>query len=135
MCTRQELNWLIRELLHHIEEVALLSAKIQFDEELKLTKPTDYFANVDSTQNQMQSNANNARFERVVRFHMAYMKYYVFGLDPYAEIIVPLPSTSLALFITNITSRMTSPSQKFPTRHTSRTIIEFLQVNIPLITQ
>lgn len=128
MCTREELNSLIRELLRHIEQVALLGAKIQFDEELKLNKPVEYLTCSDKTKNYVRNNAQNARFKQVARFHMAYLKYFVFALDPYAEIIVPLSSSSLALFITNIMSKMAPSSQQMPFHHTSKTIIEFLQV-------
>lgn len=128
MCTREELNSLIRELLRHIEQVALLGAKIQFDEESKLNKPAEYLTCSDHTKNYVRNNAENARFKQVARFHMAYLKYFVFASDPYAEIIVPLSSSSLSLFITNIMSKMASSPQQIPFRHTSKTIIEFLQV-------
>lgn len=128
MCTRAELNSLVRELLRHIEQVALLSAKIQFDEELKSNKPAEYLTCSDHTKNYVRNNAQNARFKQVTRFHMAYLKYFVFAADPYAEFIMPLSSSSLALFITNIMTKMATSTQQIPLRHTSKTIIEFLQV-------
>lgn len=126
MCTREELNSLIRELLRHVEQVALLGAKIQFDEEMKLIKPTEsYLTCSDNTKNYVKNNAQNARFKQVVRFHVAYLKYFVFAADPFAEIIVPLSASSLTLFMTNILSKS---SHQIPFQHTSKTIIEFLQV-------
>lgn len=129
MCTREELKSLILELLRHIEQVALLSAKIQFDEEIKMSKSPEYLTCSDNTNNYVRNNAQNARFKQLARFHVAYMKYYVFASDPYAEIVVPLSSSSLALFITNIMSKMAPSPQPMPFNHTSKTIVEFLQVS------
>lgn len=126
MCTREELNSLIRELLYHIEKVAVLSAKIQYEEEVKSFKPVEYLSCSDKTNNDIKSNAVNTRLKQLMRFHMAYLRYFVFSLDQYTEIIIPLSPSSLSLFITNIVSEIFPQPILY---HTSRTILEFLQVH------
>lgn len=103
MCTREEIKFLVKELLRRIDQVALLGARVQFNEEC-------------DTQN---------RFAEILRFQKAYLRYFVFANDPYTELVVPITISSLALFIANITSQ--NPSSP-PIAQTSRTIIEFLQV-------
>lgn len=125
MCTREELNNLIRELLKHIEKVAVLSAQIQYDEELKSKKPVEYLTCSDKTNNAMRDSSNNARLNQLVRFHVAYLRYFVFSIDRFTEIIIPLSPSSLSLFMTNIVSDFL-PQPII--QHTSRTILEFLQV-------
>lgn len=128
MCTREELNILIRELLHHVEQVAIWSAKIQFNEENKSFKSMEYLTCCDKTNNDMRNILANKRFKQIARFHSAYLKYFIFALDPYADIIIPLSSSSLALFITNMVSKMMPQQESNTIHHTSKTIIEFLQV-------
>lgn len=125
MCTREELNSLISELLRHIDEVAVLSAKIQYEEESKLIKPIEYLTCCDQTNNDIKNRMVNTRLNQLIRFHVAYLRYFVFSMDPYAEIIVPLSPSSLSLFITNIVSEIVPQPI---VHHTSRTIMEFLQV-------
>lgn len=127
MCTREELNVLIRELLRHVEKVALIGAKIQFKEENKSYKSQEYLTCSEGSNNYRKNNFANNRFKDILRFHLAYMKYFVFAMDPYAEVIVPISSSSLALFITNIISKVL-PDQPI-VYQTSKTIIEFLQVS------
>lgn len=128
MCTTNELRSLIRELLHHIEQVALLSAKIQFKDENKQQKPNEYITCCEKTNNYRNNSILNTRFNQLFRFHSAYMKYFVFALDPYAEVIVPLTSSPLTLFITNILAKVSPQRQTASTHQTSKSIIEFLQV-------
>lgn len=127
MCTREELNNLIRELLYHIEKVAVLSAKIQYDEEAKSFKPVEYLSCSDKTNSEMKNSAVNSRLKQLERFHTAYLRYFVFSMDQFTEIITPLSPSSLSLFITNIVSEIV-PQPIL--HHTTRTILEFLQVRI-----
>lgn len=125
MCTREEINLLIRELLYHVEQVAISAARIEFNNEIK-TNNIEYAAYGEKTNIERNEKAKK-RYDQLVRFHSAYMQYFTFALDPFAEIIIPLTSSSLSLFITNIVSRM-MPQQAQTMPHTSRTIVEFLQV-------
>lgn len=122
MCSREELNDLIHELLYHIEKVGTFSAQIQFENELK---SVEYLTCCAQTNTDMKTEMTNTRLKQLIRFHVAYMRYFVFAFDPYAEIFVPLSSSSLTLFITNIVSK-TMPEHAMV--HTSRSILEFLQV-------
>lgn len=130
MCTREEINDLISELLYHVERVAVRGAEIQYEQEVQSTRNVNHSTCKDSG-NKKCSAVRKKRLRQLVRFHSAYYKYLIFALDPYAEIIVPLTSSPLALFITNIISK-TLPYQQYPQymqHHTSRTIVEFLQVS------
>lgn len=118
---------LIRELLRHVEKVAILGAKIQFKDENKSYKSQEYLTCCDVSNNYRKNSLANTRYRDILRFHMAYMKYFVFAMDPYAEVIVPISSSSLTLFITNIISKVL-PDQPI-VHQTSKTIIEFLQVS------
>lgn len=123
MCSREELRQLLFELLYRLDQVAFLGARRQFSEES--SNLTLKNKNVSAA---LKMGRDTARFEKILRFHKAYIRYFVFASDPYTEFIVPLGSSSLALFMTNILSRdgpMSSPIGY----HTSRTIIEFLQVS------
>lgn len=123
MCSREELKQLLYELLFRVNQVAYLSARTQFTDECNSLNTRKHVINHDKS----QSGDGNARFERILRFQKAYIRYFVFSSDPYTEFIVPLTSSSLALFITNILSR---DGQSPLAYHTSRTIIEFLQVSL-----
>lgn len=118
MGSRDEYNTLMRELLRHIEQVAILGANIQFKEEIEVDKPIEYLTCCEKTKNYLRNNVQSARYKQIVRFHSAYMKYFVFASDPYAEIVIPLSPSSLSLFIWK---------HQFTFQHTSKTIIEFLQ--------
>lgn len=124
MCSREELRQLLHELLYRMDQVAYLGARTQFNEECNNIKSQNFSAYNDKS----HIGNGNARFENILRFQKAYIRYFVFASDPYTEFIVPLTSSSLALFITNILSQ-DGPSQS-PVYHTSRTIIEFLQVSL-----
>lgn len=124
MCSREELNHLISQLLYHVDRAAVLGAKIQYKKEQSLKK-----ANA-KTVKQPRTITANKRLKQLVRFHSAYFKYLIFALDPYTEIIVPLSTSSpLTLFITNILTNM-FPQYRPYFPHTSRTIVEFLQVSV-----
>lgn len=120
MCSRGELKQLLYELLFRVDQVAYLGARTQFNEECN--------ANSHRYSEKNPIGNGNLRFENILRFQKAYMRYFVFASDPYTDFIVPLTSSSLALFITNILSR-DGPMQSPGIYHTSRSIIEFLQVS------
>lgn len=121
MCSREELKQLLYELLYRLDQVAYLGARTQFKEECNSQR-------ISLQNDKMQCGNGNARFEKILRFQKAYIRYFVFASDPYTEFIVPLTSSSLALFITNILSQ-DGPVQSTSPFHTSRTIIDFLQVS------
>lgn len=124
MCSREELKQLLYELLFRVDQVAYLGARRQFTEDCN-----NLHSQRHAGCNEKNAMGNgNERFENILRFQKAYIRYYVFASDPYTEFIVPLTSSSLALFITNILSR-DGPMQSPVIYHTSRTIIEFLQVS------
>lgn len=124
MCSRSELRQLLHELLFRLDQVAYLGARTQFGEECSNLKTHNISAHIDK----YHIGNGNARFENILRFQKAYIRYFVFASDPHTEFIVPLTSSSLALFITNILSQ-DGPTQLPVAYHTSRTIIEFLQVS------
>lgn len=76
----------------------------------------------------MASPNADIRFAEILRFQKAYLRYFVFVNDQYTELIVPLSMSSLSMFISNIISQTPKPPTP-PIFQTSRTIIEFLQVN------
>lgn len=127
MCSRTELRQLLHELIFRLDQVAYLGARTQFSEECNSLESPNFSAHI----NKCHTGNGNTRFENILRFQKAYIRYFVFVADPYTEFIVPLSSSlsSLALFITNILSQ-DGPTQ-MPAYHTSRTIIEFLQVSSP----
>lgn len=122
MCSRGELRQLLEELLFSVDQVAYLGARTQFSDECNKFK-------LNGTENKTQFGSGNVHFECILRFHRAYIRYFVFAADPYTEFIVPLTSSSLSLFITNILSQ-DGPTESPVDYHTSRTIIEFLQVSL-----
>lgn len=125
MCSREELRQLLYELLCRLDYVAYLAARTQFKEECNIANSRRSSARIERKYKPV---AGNKQFENILRFQRAYVRYFVFAAsDPYTEFIVPLTSNSLALFITNILSR-DGPMQSPTAYHTSRTIIEFLQV-------
>lgn len=126
MCSRQELRYLLYELLFRLDQVAYLGARTQFNEECNsISNAQRYGGCIDQT----APYANGTEhFAKILRFQKAYIRYFVFVSDPYTEFIVPMKSSSLVLFINNILSR-DGPVQSPMAGHTSRTIIEFLQVN------
>lgn len=130
MCTREELNNLVRELLHFVDQVALLSAKIQFNQELNSFKTVGYLSCSEKSNDEIAKSMSRTRLKTLERFHTVYMRYMVFAMDPFADILVHVSSSSLALFITNITSKMVAHQQQKKTMHSSRTIVEFLLVKI-----
>lgn len=129
MCTREELKSLLFELILRVDQVALLSAKYQFNDEFH------------GNANDVRSNEPikipldmymRERFDDILRFQRAYIRYFVFADDPLMNFIVPLPPSSLTLFITNILSDIgenDSPSGF----HTTHSIIRFLQVSFSII--
>lgn len=121
MCTREELNKLIKELFFHVDRAAVLGAQIQFKQEQKSQTKCKSMAHGKSSQSEN-------RLKKLIEFQKAFFKYLIFALDPYTEIIVPISSSSVALFMTNVIKRMTPRLGHF--QHTSRTIVEFLQVSI-----
>lgn len=125
MCSRQELRQLLHELLFRLDQVAYLGARTQFNEECNSISNAQRYG---ADKNGPHANGN-VHFERILRFQRAYIRYFVFVLDPYTEFIVPMKSSSLSLFINNILSRDGPTQSPIMTGHTSRTIIEFLQVN------
>lgn len=130
MCSRQELRQLLHELLFRLDQVAYLGARTQFNEECNSISNAHRYGGGDGNGVGIDESpyANgNKHFENILRFQRAYIRYFVFALDPFTEFIVPMKSSSLALFINNILSR-DGPMQPM-TGHTSRTIIEFLQVS------
>lgn len=124
MCTREEIKFLLKELLQRIDRVALLSARVQFNEECESQKTYTHYNHV--VELPVPRNAD-IRFGEILRYQKAYLRYMVFANDPYTELVVPLSISSLSLFITNIISQTPKPSTP-PIFQTSRTIIEFLQV-------
>lgn len=124
MCSRAELKKLLYELLYRLDQVAYLGARTQFKDECNSFNSQKHSTHNDST----QIGNGNVHFENILRFQKAYIRYFVFASDPYTEFIVPLTSSSLALFITNILARDGAVQTAAP-YHTSRTIIEFLQVS------
>lgn len=126
MCSRVELRQLLDELLLRVDQVAYLGARTQFRDECNNIKTHSFLDGIESIS---QIGSGNTRFECILRFQRAYIRYFVFASDPYTEFIVPLTSSSLALFITNILSR-DGPTQSPVAYHTSRTIVEFLQVSL-----
>lgn len=124
MCTREELKSLLFELILRVDQVALLSAKYQFNDEFH------------GNTNGVRSHERNkiplrARFDDILRFQRAYIRYFVFADDPLMNFIVPLPPTSLTLFMTNILSDIgqnDGPSGF----HTTHSIIKFLQVSFSI---
>lgn len=125
MCSREELKQLLHELLYRLDQVAYLGARTQFKDECNSLSSQTYL----EYHGKCQFTNGNIRFESILRFQKAYIRYFVFSSDPYTEFIVPLTSSSLALFITNILSRDGNGQTELPPYHTSRTIIEFLQVS------
>lgn len=123
MCTRDEIKFLLKELLQRIDQVALLSARMQFNEECESRKSYTHPGAEPSA-----SRAADQRFSEIFRFQKAYLRYFVFANDQYTELIVPLSISSLSMFISNIITQTPKPSAP-PAFQTSRTIIEFLQVN------
>lgn len=133
MCTRQELRQLLHELLYRLDQVAYLGARTQFNEECNSISNAQRFgAGVGGGFDKIPYANGNVHFENILRFQRAYFRYFVFALDPYTEFIVPMKSSSLALFINNILSRDGPTQQSSMTGHTSRTIIEFLQVSLKI---
>lgn len=124
MCSRSELRQLLHELLFRLDQVAYLGARTQFSEECSQLESLNFSTHIDK----YHSGNGNTRFENILRFQKAYIRFFVFAADPYTEFIVPLTSSSLALFITNILSQ-DGPTQLPVAYHTSRTIVEFLQVS------
>lgn len=125
MCSREELRQLLYELLCRLDYVAYLAARTQFKDDCNNMNSRKFSTRKEKKQ---RPSAGNKRFENILRFQRAYIRYFVFASDPYTEFIVPLTSSSLALFITNILSR-DGPMQSPTAYHTSRSIIEFLQVS------
>lgn len=125
MCSREELKKLLYELLYRLDQVAYLGARTQFKDECNHSNSQ----NNSGYNGKSQFSNGNIRFENILRFQKAYIRYFVFASDPYTEFIVPLTSSSLALFITNILSRESVQTATVP-YHTSRSIIEFLQVSL-----
>lgn len=123
MCTRDEIKFLLKELLQRVDQVALLSARMQFNEECESRKLyTHSVAEPSAPRNA------DIRFGEILRFQKAYLRYFVFANDQYTELIVPLSISSLSMFISNIIPQTPKPSTP-PVFQTSRTIVEFLQVN------
>lgn len=123
MCTREELKTLLYELLLRVDQVAFLSAKCQLDDEFVLGNA----AGLQLTDKMPQ----NARFKYILRFQKAYIRYFVFACDPSANFIVPLQSTSLTLFMTNILSDIQTEIP--PGYHTTNTIVRFLEVSSTIV--
>lgn len=125
MCTREELKSLLFELIIRVDQVALLSAKYQLNDE--------YHGNANGVRSHERNKIPldaymRARFEDILRFQRAYIRYFVFADDPLMNFIVPLQPSSLTLFITNILSDIghNDSSSGFYTTHS---IIKFLQVS------
>lgn len=119
MCTREELKTLLYELILRVDQVAFLSAKYQLNDE---------FYNSTGNTKIPYNDYVKARFEKVLRFQRAYLRYFVFAADPLANFIVPLRSSSLSLFITNIVADV-FPNETVNGYHTTNSIIYFLRVN------
>lgn len=131
MCTREELKSLLFELISRIDQVALLSAKYQFNDE--------FYGNANGVRSHERNKSPldaymRARFEDILRFQRAYIRYFVFSDDPLMNFIVPLPPSSLTLFITNILSDLGQDNNPSGF-HTTHSIITFLQVSFFLSTQ
>lgn len=123
MCSREEINHLISQLFYHVERAAVIGARLHFKQEQKAKKPPKK-----RSAKRARPTVTNKRLKQLIRFHSAYFKFLIFALDPHTEIRVPLSnSSSLTLFMTNILAKM-YPNYRPYSPHTSRTIVEFLQV-------
>lgn len=126
MCSSTELKFLLHELLRRVDQVALLSARAQFNEECDSKKYLT--SSYQAVSNAITPAATaNKRFGEILRFQKAYLRYFVFSNDPCTEIVVPLSISSLSLFITSVISRIPNRFPVSPAQ-TSRTIVTFLQV-------
>lgn len=125
MCTREELKSLLFKLILRVDQVASLSAKYQFNDE--------FYGNANGVRSHERNKIPldaymRARYADILRFQRAYIRYFVFADDPLMNFIVPLPPTSLTLFITNILTDIgqnDAPSGF----HTTHSIMKFLQVS------
>lgn len=127
MCSATELKFLLQELLRRVDQVALLSARAQFNEECDSRENLTCSYETVSNAITIPREIANKRFGDMLRFQKAYLRYFVFINDPCTEIVVPLSISSLSLFITSVISRIPNRFPVAPAQ-TSRTIITFLQV-------
>lgn len=124
MFSREEINYLISQLLYHVDRAAVIGANLHYEQEQTMKLASKKVVK------RRRVTTTNKKLKQLVRFHSAYFKYLIFALDPHTEISVPLSKSSpLTLFITNIMSK-TFPTYRPYFSHTSRTIVEFLQVSV-----
>lgn len=126
MVTREEFRSLLNELIFRIDQVAFISAKYQLYDELNIRNPRG--VNIRGNIPHAQWGYVKTRFSHILRFQKAYTRYFVFAADPQANFIIPLPQSSLTLFISNILSDI-QPNAAPPGYHTTLSILKFLQVS------